>query len=330
MRLVELGGAVQRHLRPDRLEALPEGGAPERVVGRLQLLGVGGVPPHHQVGVGAQAAHVVEPADHHVLLGQHLEERLDVGRLRRPVGVAEDVAELEHRPHRVADGVVELSGPRGVGHLGAHGAHSARVTEATARRADPITAGMPTPSYAAPQTASPGWRATAARILATRSRWPTAYCGSAPPHRCTCVSTGSRGDAGHRREVGERDPDQPLVRGLERRLLAVPPERGAQDDDVRVQVAHPGPLGEGERRRLDGAPLDRRHEEARALEERVRHVLRRGRPGSRPRRSPPRSPPAPPRRRGRRRPAAGPWGQQASRAPPRPPRWSRGASSGRP
>ena len=30
-----------------------------------------------------------------------------------------------------------------------------------------MTAGMPTPSYAAPQTASPGWRATSARIRAT-------------------------------------------------------------------------------------------------------------------------------------------------------------------
>ena len=29
------------------------------------------------------------------------------------------------------------------------------------------------------------------RTRATRWRWPTAYCGSPPPHRCTCVSTGT-------------------------------------------------------------------------------------------------------------------------------------------
>ena len=57
----------------------------KRVVGGLQLLGVGGVPPDHEVGVGAQPADVVEAADDHVLLGEHLEERLDVGGLGRAV-----------------------------------------------------------------------------------------------------------------------------------------------------------------------------------------------------------------------------------------------------
>ena len=50
------------------------------------------------------------------LLGQHLEERLDVSRLGGAVGVvAQDVAEPEDRPHRVADGVVELPRAGGVG-----------------------------------------------------------------------------------------------------------------------------------------------------------------------------------------------------------------------
>ena len=39
------------------------------------------------------------------------------------------------------------------------------------------------------QLAAPGTSATSARIEATRSTWPTAYCGSAPPQRCTCAST---------------------------------------------------------------------------------------------------------------------------------------------
>src|SRR6266487_6149036 len=37
------------------------------------------------------------------------------------------------------------------------------------------------PSKAAPQIASPGCAATATLMLATRSRCPTRYCGSAPP-----------------------------------------------------------------------------------------------------------------------------------------------------
>ena len=52
-------------------------------------------------------------------------------------------------------------------------------------------AGTPTPSYVAPHTASPGCAATAARIRDTRSRWPTAYCGSPPPQRLTRASSGA-------------------------------------------------------------------------------------------------------------------------------------------
>ena len=59
-----------------------------------------------------------------------------------------------------------------------------------AMRAVATHAGMPTPLQAAPQIASPGCVATAARILATRSRCPTVYWGSAPPQRVTRVTTG--------------------------------------------------------------------------------------------------------------------------------------------
>ena len=124
---------------------------------------------------------------------------------------------------------------------------------------------MPTPSYAAPQTASPGTASTAARIRATRSRWPTAYCGSPPPQRWTWVSTGRDGEPGRVAQVGERPGDQLLVGGLERRLLAVPAQGGAQQEQPVAGRAHPAPLGEGEGRGLDPAPLDRRHQEARGV-----------------------------------------------------------------
>ena len=88
-----------------------EGRPAEGVVGRLEHLAVLGVPPHHQVGVGAQAADVVDPAHDDVLLGLRGEQRLDLGRLGVAVGGAEHVAQLEDRPHRVADGVVEFPGP---------------------------------------------------------------------------------------------------------------------------------------------------------------------------------------------------------------------------
>ena len=75
----------------------------------------------------------------------------------------------------------------------------------TAARAEPMTAGMPTPSYAAPHTARPGTSATAARTRAIRSRWPTAYCGRAPPQRCTWLSTGrARSPARSARSASER------------------------------------------------------------------------------------------------------------------------------
>ena len=103
------------------------------------------------------------------------------------------------------------------GHEGAD-----RLRSATARRAEAMTAGMPTPSYAAPHTARPATSATAARIRATRSRWPTAYWGSPPPHRWTCASTGRARQADGLREVGQRRP-----RRARRRSAAARPPRGA-------------------------------------------------------------------------------------------------------
>jgi len=56
------------------------------VVGGLQLLGALGVPPDHHVGVGPEAAHVVDATHHDVLAGQVGKELLDLGGLRAPIG----------------------------------------------------------------------------------------------------------------------------------------------------------------------------------------------------------------------------------------------------
>ena len=71
MGLVELGGSVQGELRPYGRQHIAQGGRAQHVVGALQGLVVVGVPPHHQVGIGAQTGHVVPPADHQIGVGGH-------------------------------------------------------------------------------------------------------------------------------------------------------------------------------------------------------------------------------------------------------------------
>ena len=107
--LVELGRAVQRHVRPDRLQRAAQLGAAEEVVRLLELVGGLGVPPDHEVGVGAQPRHVVRAADGDVLRGELVEQLLDL------VGVAgavlgQHVAQLEDGPQGVADDLVEVLG----------------------------------------------------------------------------------------------------------------------------------------------------------------------------------------------------------------------------
>ena len=58
----------------------PELGAQQPVVGRLHGLDVLGVPPHHEVGVGAQPGDVVDAADDDALPLDLGEQRLDLGR----------------------------------------------------------------------------------------------------------------------------------------------------------------------------------------------------------------------------------------------------------
>ena len=63
MALVELGGGVQAHAGPHRIQELAERRRAQAVVGVLEDLRVVVEPPHHQVGLGAEAGHVVEAAD---------------------------------------------------------------------------------------------------------------------------------------------------------------------------------------------------------------------------------------------------------------------------
>ena len=64
-------------------------------------------------------------------------------------------------------------------------------------------------------------------------------------------------------DLGDRDGHEVGVVALELGLLAGPAERGAQVHELVGELAGPGPLAEAEGARLDGAALDRRHEEPR-------------------------------------------------------------------
>ena len=110
VRLVELGRAVQRHLRPHRLEGGAQTGTPEPVVGVLQVVGRRRVHPQHDVGVGAQRGHVVPATDHDVLGRELLDELVDLARDGRAVGITERPGRAEDRPARVADRVVDVAG----------------------------------------------------------------------------------------------------------------------------------------------------------------------------------------------------------------------------
>ena len=61
--LVELGGGVQAHAGPHRVQELAERARAQAVVGILEDLRVVVEPPDHQVRLGAEAGHVVEAAD---------------------------------------------------------------------------------------------------------------------------------------------------------------------------------------------------------------------------------------------------------------------------
>ena len=175
----------------------PEAGAAQRVVGVLQGLRGRRVPPDHQVGVGAQPGHVVPAADHEVVvLGRAPVDRLQ----RRPSArlgrvVVEPARPPEHRPHGVADGVVDLARLHPAPAVLAAGRVRCcwtsilprQVRQDLVRRRGARRRGrpaMPDPVVAPRRTtASPGTPASAARSRGDPVPVPDQYCGSPPPQR---------------------------------------------------------------------------------------------------------------------------------------------------
>src|SRR5690606_3768510 len=219
VRAVELGGAVQRHVRPHRLHGAAQAGAPEQAVRLLEQVAVLGVPPDHQVGVGAQAREVVGAADRDVLGGELVEQLLDLVRVTGTV-LGQHVLQLEDGPQGVADDLVEVPGqlalvrdPVGGGGGGVvtHTAHSPapawRLCTGAAVRSRTscgspriwsaavcalvLQAGLRTAWEAAARTARAGRAARCSRTRATRAWWPTGYWGRPSSHRVTRVATGS-------------------------------------------------------------------------------------------------------------------------------------------
>jgi hypothetical protein len=74
------------------------------------------------------------------------------------------------------------SEPRGGDTAGVNAGQGATRASVASAAASPLRtqSGIPTPRYAPPASARPGSAAARASIAATRSRWPTAYCGIAP------------------------------------------------------------------------------------------------------------------------------------------------------
>ena len=152
------------------------------------------------------------------------------------VGLADHVAQPEHRPHRVADGVVEVLG--GLALVGRFVLGHGFILPRAAKAASDLGRGQ-LRGRDAGRDAQPVVRRTADRepagrrrpprgCRATRSRWPTAYCGSAPPHRCTCASTGRTERPTASARSRQRELDELVVGALEQLLLAVPADRAAQ------------------------------------------------------------------------------------------------------
>ena len=82
---------------------------------------------------------------------------------------------------------------------------SAARTRSAAAWPSPMQAATPTPRYAAPHRSPPEAGPASASMRATRSRWPTVYCGSARSKRNTRASERRRVEAHGLREVRARD-----------------------------------------------------------------------------------------------------------------------------
>ena len=105
-----------------------------------------------------------------------------------------------------------------------------------------MQAGTPTPSYAAPATSRPG----DPRHALPDAGHPVDVAdgvlrqGAAPPLDALSTGAGRRAPRASD-EVGERDGDQLAVGALEVGLLALPADRGAQQEQVGGLGLHPRP-----------------------------------------------------------------------------------------
>ena len=250
------------------VEPAPERRTTEAVVGVLQLVGGRRVPPDHQVGVGAQAGDVVDAADRRrrrrpSSANSFSTSAASAGAVGRRRATSR---EPEHRPHRVADRVVEvLARPCAAAALGSV---MALIAARGARRRRPHL-GRP---RAPPRRCRPG-----CRPRRTPRRRPRARARPRPPARMPRdpveVADGVlRQRAAPPLDV-RVDRAAPTARSRRRGrpapaatssssetwsgcLLAVPAERAAHHQQRRRpprRRAHPVPLGEGERRGLDRA-----------------------------------------------------------------------------
>ncbi len=170
-------------------------------------------------------------------------------------------------------------------------------------------AGIPTPSKAAPQIARPDTAATDDRIRATRSTWPTAYCGSPPPHRVTSASTGSTAIPSSSPSSWRASDDEFGVAALQHLGFAGPAHRRAEQH---AATGLERPLLRRDGDAFDGQPLASADEQAAAR----RQVELRRRPKSRSPPKPCRSRPGRAQRPEPPRPASGPLSPAALPPPP--------------
>ena len=200
-----------------------------------------------------------------------VEQLLDLARLGVAVGPrpdrAEDVAQAEDRPHRVADGVVELACLLAGG---GHGSILARASSRSAttwprparpRRCRPGSRGRRTPSRTPPvrEATPPGvgprppGRGDRRRTAAARRPIAARECRPAGPR----ARWRRRGRAARSRRAPRRPPGASAPRGDAPASSAAPPRRVAR-------LAHPVPLGEGEGRGLHRPAVHGWHQEARS------------------------------------------------------------------
>ena len=241
MALVELGRAVQRHHRPDRLAGPAQPGPAEPRVHLLQVVGGRRDPPEHVVRVRPQALQVVAAAGDDALARRLLAQLADLGgQAARPGGSGlpgrvegAGPGHPEDRPHGVADQLVEVPclGPRPVCLLSpCRYCPTATASATPGRRA-------PGRRPAAPRRCRPGSRSRRRRRRippARAARPPRPGCGrpapggppctaaGPPPHRSPGHAAGApRTPVAAARSAAAR-PVSSRVIALQQRLLAHP------------------------------------------------------------------------------------------------------------